>query len=383
MRLTSRKATFLGLATIAVSTMVLAGCAAAPEDTTDGSSDGASDFLPCEVSDDGGFDDHSFNESALKGLTDAAKEIGSEEKHVESGSEDDYAPNIEGLLGEGCDLIVTVGFKLSAATIEAANANSDVEFAIIDDALDNTGATNDDGDPIGDKINDVTGGNGKPILFDTAQAAFLAGYAAASYSKTGVVGTFGGVPIPPVTIFMDGFVDGVAYYNEEKGTDVKAIGWDKEGQTGTFTGGFAPGPDATNAATGLLDQGADVLMPVGGAIYVSAATAIIDRADPTIALIGVDADVYNTDPDPAVKALLLTSVLKGVDAGVHDVVVAASKGDFDNTPYVGTLENGGLGLAPFHDFESKVSPDLQGELDALKQAIIVGDVEVTSPSTPK
>jgi basic membrane protein A len=361
--LTSRKAV-LGLASIAASALVLAGCAAAP---TPADTQASTDYLPCEVSDDGGFDDHSFNELALKGLTDAATEIGAQEKHVESGSEDDYAPNIESLLGEGCNLIVTVGFKLSAATLAAATANTDVNFAIVDDGLD----ADFNGTP------DVD--NGKPILFDTAQAAFLAGYAAASYSKTGVVGTFGGIPIPPVTIFMDGFVDGVAYYNDQNGTDVQAIGWDKAAQTGTFTGGFAAGVEAKTAAQGLLDQNADVILPVGGPIYQSAAEAIRDKGG-DIALIGVDADVYNTDP--SVADLLLTSVMKGVDAGVHDVVVAAAAGDFDNTPYVGTLENNGVGLAPFHDFESKVDPKLQGQLDDLKAAIIAGDVEVTSPATP-
>lgn len=365
MRFTSRKAALAGLATIGASALVLTGCAAAPGgDATEAPT---SDFLSCMVSDSGGFDDHSFNELGLKGLEAAAKEIGGKTKSVESASEDDFAPNIEAEISEGCNLIVTVGFLLSAATNEAAANNPDIEFAIVDDGLD----ANNDGKP------DVE--NGKPILFDTAQAAFLAGYAAASYSKTGVVGTFGGIQIPPVTIFMDGFVDGVAYYNEVKGTDVQAIGWDKASQTGTFTGGFAAGVEAKTAAQGLLDQNADVLLPVGGPIYQSAAEAIKDKGG-DIALIGVDADVYNTDP--TVKDLLLTSVMKGVDAGVHDVVVAAAGGDFDNTPYVGTLENGGVGLAPFHDFESKVDPGLQGELDDLKAKIISGEVEVTSPSTP-
>lgn len=365
MRFTTRKAALAGLATIGVSALVLTGCAQAPTD--DGDGDATTDFLACMVSDQGGFDDHSFNELGLAGLEAAADEIGGESNSVESATEDDYAPNIEAQIGEGCNLIVTVGFLLSAATNEAAAANPDVEFAIVDDGLDADG----DGAP------DVE--NGKPILFDTAQAAFLAGYAAASYSKTGVVGTFGGIPIPPVTIFMDGFVDGVAYYNEVKGTDVQAIGWDKAAQTGTFTGGFAAGVEAKTAAQGLLDQNADVILPVGGPIYQSAAEAIRDKGG-DIALIGVDADVYNTDE--TVKDLLLTSVMKGVDSGVHDVVVAAAGGDFDNTPYVGTLENGGVGLAPFHDFESKVDPALQGELDDLKAAIISGEVEVTSPATP-
>lgn len=366
MTITFRKTGLAGLAVLGSSALVLAGCASAPEEGNGETPE--LDFLACMVSDAGGFDDNSFNELGLTGLEAAVDELGITEIHSESASEDDYAPNIESLVGEGCEIIVTVGFLLSAATIEGAQNNPDVEFAIIDDGLDG----DFDGTP------DVE--NGKPILFNTAEAAFLAGYAAAAYSKTGVVGTFGGIPIPPVTIFMDGFVDGVAYYNEVKGTSVEAIGWDKEAQSGTFTGGFAAGVEAKTSAQGLLYQGADVLLPVGGPIYISAAEAIRDTGDDTIALIGVDADVYVTDP--SVADLLLTSVLKGVDAGVYDVVTAAATGNFSNEPYVGTLENGGVGLAEFHDFASKVPAELAQELEDLKAAIIAGDVVVSSPSSP-
>jgi basic membrane protein A len=363
---TTRKAALSGLGIMGAAALVLSGCAAAPE--AGPSESAAPDFKACMVSDQGGFDDKSFNQLGKQGLEAAGDELGIETKAVESATEDDYAPNIEALVGEGCDLIVTVGFLLSGATIEAAAANPDVEFAIVDDSLD----ADFDG------VNDTE--NGKPILFNTAEAAFLSGYAAAAYTKTGIVGTFGGIQINPVTIFMDGFVDGVAYFNEVNGTDVKAIGWDKESQNGSFTGGFAAGVEAKTAAQGLLDQGADVLLPVGGPIYQSAAEAIREKGG-DIALIGVDADVFETDP--SVSDLLLTSVLKAVDAGVHDVVVDAAGGTFDIAPYVGTLDNGGVGLAPFHDFESKVPSDLAATLDDLKAKIISGEIKVESPATPK
>jgi basic membrane protein A and related proteins len=374
--LTSRKTALAGLAALGVSALVLAGCSAAPTSGT--TTKAASNFLPCMVSDDGGFDDHSFNQLGLQGLQSAAKDLGVKEKHVQSNSADDYAPNIESLLSAGCNLIVTVGFNLSNATDAAAKANPDVNFSIVDDGLDNEGATGSDGKPTGDGKVDVT--NGKPILFDTAEAAFLGGYAAASYSKTGVVGTFGGIQIPPVTIFMDGFAEGVAYFNKVKNKDVKVVGWDVASQTGVFTGGFAAGVEAKTAAQGLLDQKADVIMPVGGPIYQSAAEAIKDANNGTT-LIGVDADVYNTDP--TVRDILLTSVMKGVDAGVASVVKDTANGKFNNTAYVGTLKNGGVGLAPFHDYASKVDSGLQKEIDDIKAKIISGDIKVTSAATPK
>ncbi|MFQ6171520.1 BMP family lipoprotein [Oryzobacter sp. R7] len=212
------------------------------------------------------------------------------------------------------------------------------------------------------------------------ECTFLAGYAAAAYSKSGVVGTFGGAQIPPVTLFMDGFVDGVDYFNQATGKSVKAVGWNKASQTGVFTGGFEAGVEAKTAAQSLLDQDADVLLPVGGPIYQSAAEAIRDKGGDT-ALIGVDADVYETDA--SVKDLLLTSVVKGVDAAVEDVVTDTAAGKFTNAPYVGTLENKGVGIAPFHDFASKVPADLHQQLDDIVAKIVAGDLTVTSQSTPK
>ena len=256
----------------------------------------------------------------------------------------------------------------AAATVESALANPDVNYAIIDDTadLDFNGA--------------VDAPNIKPIIFDTAPAAFMAGYAAAGYSKTGVVGTYGGSPFPTVTIFMDGFVDGVNYYNEQKGTAVKSLGWDVTAQTGSFTGGFAAGVESLNLAQGLIDQNADVLMPVGGPIYQSAVEAI-KSSGKEIALIGVDADLTVTDTTNA--SLFLTSVLKGIKVSVSDVVTGAGGGTFDATPYVGTLDNEGVGIAAFHVFESTVPTTLADELDAIKAGIIDGSITVESPSSPK
>ncbi|MET0989774.1 MAG: BMP family ABC transporter substrate-binding protein, partial [Glaciihabitans sp.] len=350
MSITSRKATLSGLALIGTSALLLAGCAAAPEE--DDSAAEASDFLPCMVSDSGGFDDKSFNQLGYEGLLEASDAIGVEPKTVQSDAETDFAPNIQSLVDQGCDLIVTVGFALSAATLEAAEANPDVEFALIDDAADA------DFDGVADFDNT------KPILFDTSQAAFLAGYAAADYSTTGIVGTFGGAEYPTVTIFMEGYADGVEYYNEQKGTDVQTIGLT------SFTGGFEANETAKTLAANLIEQGADVILPVGGPIYQSAGAAIVDSGK-TVALLGADADVFETDP--TYSDLYLTSVLKGISVAVSDVVTAAAEGDFDNEPYIGNLENDGVGIAPFHEFEDKVKPELQGELDALTESIISGD----------
>ncbi|WP_430645930.1 BMP family lipoprotein [Agromyces sp. GXS1127] len=361
MTFTFKKAAVGGLATIGA-VALLAGCASAPEET-DGDGGEALDYLPCMVSDAGGFDDKSFNQLGAEGLDRAAEELGVESKKVESAAETDYASNLQSLVDQGCNTIVTVGFLLAPAALESATANPDLEYVSIDDTVDQDFDGTTDAENI------------KPIIFDTAQAAFLAGYLSAGMSETGSVGTYGGINIPTVSIFMDGFAQGVEYYNEENGADVKVLGWDREAQDGSFTGGFEANDTARQVAQGLIDQNIDVLLPVGGPIYQSGAAAIRDSGR-DIMLLGVDADVYETDP--SVGDLLLTSIRKGIDVGVEDAIVAAGNGEFDAEPFVGTLENEGVGLAPFHDFEDAVPADLSSKLDELKQMIIDGDITVES-----
>ncbi len=365
-----RKAFVGGIAALAATT-ALAACGDAPEDdneASDGTSESAeptTDFLPCIVSDAGGFDDKSFNQLSFEGVEQAADELGAEFKAVESNSENDYGPNLESLTAEGCDVIVTVGFALSAATVESATANPDTEYVLIDDAADNDFDGTKDAD------------NVKPLLYNTAQAAFLAGYAAADYTTTGVVGTYGGQPFPTVTIFMDGFKQGVEYYASEKGKDVEVVGWD--GENGSFTGGFEANQTATNTAKQLLDQDVDVILPVGGPIYQGALTAIADSGK-DVALIGVDADFFETDP--TTQDVVFTSILKNMKVSTYEAIMAAGDDTFDPEAYVGTLENDGVGIAPFHNFEGSVSDTLADELETVKAGIIDGSIPVTSYLTP-
>ena len=351
-----------GLTLMTASALLLAGCAAAPEedDTTTGGSD--VDFQTCMVSDKGGFDDKSFNQLGFDGITKAAKELGAQTPiTLESETETDYAPNVQELVDQDCKVIVTVGFALSQATVDSALDNPDIEYILIDDAADN------------DFNGEVDAPNVKPIVFDTADAAFLAGYLSAGMSETGKIGTFGGDKFPTVTIFMDGFKQGADYYNEIKGTSVQTLGWD--GTDGSFTGEFEAGPAATTAAQALIDQDVDVLLPVGGPIYQSAAAAIRDSGK-SIALLGVDADVFVSDP--TVADLLLTSVRKSIDLATFEAVTAAGKGNFDPTAYVGTLANEGVSIAEYHDYASKVPAELDAEVQALKASIISGDIVVKS-----
>ncbi|MBC2933751.1 BMP family protein [Nocardioides sp. zg-1228] len=366
----SRKVVSSGLVAL-LAAATLAACGDAPEEETTGGGSGsseaaASDFTPCIVSDAGGFDDKSFNQLGYEGAKQAADELGVELIDVESNSENDYGPNLESLIGEGCDVIVTVGFALAAATKESAAANPDVEYVLIDDSADG----GDDGATFDGKADEK---NIKPLLYNTAEAAFLAGYAAADYTKTGKVGTFGGMPFPTVTIFMDGFKQGAEYYAKEKGKDVEVVGWD--GKNGSFTGGFEANEAATSTAKQILDQDVDVILPVGGPIYQGAITAIEDSGK-DVAMVGVDADLYETDPNT--QDYVMTSILKDMKVSTYEAVMAAGQDEFDFEPYIGTLENGGVSIAGFHNFEDKVSDELAAELDEVKAGIVDGSIKVKS-----
>lgn len=207
-------------AVTAAAAMILSACGDAPDDastsaaatttaseTTEGT-DGATnaDFKSCMVSDFGGFDDNSFNESGYNGLVKAEKDLGIEIAKAESTDAGQYTGNVDSMIQASCDLIITVGFNLADVTGTAADANPDQHFALIDSGVE----------PARDNV--------KPLLFNTQEAAFLAGYLAAGMSETKTVATFGGQPYPSVTIFMDGFVDGVAKYNEDNGEQVKVLG---------------------------------------------------------------------------------------------------------------------------------------------------------------
>ena len=366
----SRKVVSSGLVAL-LTAATLAACGDAPEEDTssgDTGSEATSDVVPCIVSDAGGFDDKSFNQLGYEGAKQAADELGVELIDVESNSENDYGPNLESLVGQGCTVIVTVGFALASATKESAAANPDIEYVLIDDSADG----GDDGQTFDGEADEP---NIKPLLYNTAQAAFLAGYAAADYTTTGKVGTYGGLPFPTVTIFMDGFKQGAEYYAEENGKDIEVVGWD--GENGSFTGGFEANEAATTTAKQVLDQDVDVILPVGGPIYQGAITAIEDSGK-DIAMIGVDADLYETDP--STQPYVMTSILKNMKVSTYEAIMSADADgdDFDFSPYIGTLENDGVGIAPFHDFESKVNADLADQLDEVKAGIIDGSIEVQS-----
>ena len=340
-----RKQTLKGLAVGLVAVVGLAACGSSSSSDTTVAAGSAG--LACEVTDTGGVDDKGFNQIAHEGLLQAETELGVATDLLESTTDADYAPNLQSFVDKGCNVIVTVGFLLADATKAAAEANPTVQFAIVDS---NTSAPNVQG-----------------LTFATDQPSFLAGYMAAATTTTGIVGTFGGINIPPVAIFMQGFAKGVEYYNAQKGTSVKVLGWDIAKQDGTFSGDFSDQTKGTSIAKSMSDEGADIIFPVAGPVGLGASQFAMDSAG-KVKIIGVDVDMAVSNPTQA--EVYVASVLKKIDAAVLQAVKDALAKTGGGTDYLGTLENGGVGVS----ITSTITPELQAELDAVTAGIIDGSI---------
>lgn len=313
-----------------------------------------------EVTDIGGIDDKGFNQLAWKGMQDAAKELGVEVQFLESQQQTDYEKSIGEFLKQGYNGIVTVGFLLADATKAASEANPDVPFAIVDF-------------PSQTKTD-------MGLLFAVEEPSFMAGYLAAAMSETGTVCTYGGIKIPPVVAFMVGFEHGVMYYNEQMGKEVKVLGWKTDpaaegGGDGSFTGNFESLDDGRSFAENFFDEGCDIIFPVAGPVGLGSATAALDRG---FKVIGVDADLTQTNPDA--KEVYLTSVLKKIDVAVYEAVKRMNDGTFEGgTNYVSTTANGGVGLAPFYDYDDDVPQEVKDALAEIEKGLIDGSIKTGWP----
>ncbi|AGL21037.1 basic membrane lipoprotein [Actinoplanes sp. N902-109] len=346
-------------------TLAAAACGDAPEDSPSGTgASAAAAYKACMVTDTGGIDDRSFNASAWAGMQ-AAKDTASnvDPKYVASTAEADYEPNLRQFVTQKCNFILAVGGLMGDATKKVAAENTSQQFGIVDSSIE--GAT-----------------NVYPMQFATDEAAFLAGYLAAGYSKSGKVATYGGLKIPPVTVFMDGFVDGVAYYNTQKGKNVQVLGWDKAKQNGTFAENFGDQNKGKSITNTFVAQGADVVMPVAGGTGLGTAD-VAKASGGKVSVIWVDQDGCKSAEQYC--DVFLTTVVKNINDAVKQAVADGASGKtLAATPgYLGTLENDGVGLAPYNQFDSKIDSGLKGEVDKLKADIIAGTVKVESANAPK
>jgi basic membrane protein A and related proteins len=357
------------LATVTAAALLVAGCGSKKNNggnANPGGSSGSnstsastSNYKACMVTDTGGIDDKSFNAAAWQGMQKAQSDGKAQVSYVQSKQETDYNTNISSLLTQNCKLIVTVGGLMADATTAAAKANTDQHFVEVDAA--------------------GNGSNLEGLQFNTAQAGFLAGYLAAGYSKSGKVATYGGLKIPPVTVYMDGFQEGVNYYNQQKGKSVQVLGWDEKSQNGNFAASFTDQNKGQQLAANFVNQGADVIFPVAGGTGLG--SAAYAKSSGKAVVIWVDTDGFISAPQYG--SVFLSTALKNMADAVTKAVEDASAGNHATSDYIGTLANNGVGLAPFHDLDGKVDSSLKSELDQVKADIVSGKISITSPSQPK
>jgi basic membrane protein A and related proteins len=381
------RGTIKGVAAVSLAALLAAGCASASKpgssggssSSSGGSASTAGKFLGCMVTDTGGIDDRSFNASSWQGMQEAQSADPSKVtvKYLQSSSTADYAPNISAFIGKKCGIIVTVGFLMAGATGTAATGNPSAKFAIVDCAI----AT----------VNCPTTSSGKAstppsnvdsLVFNTVQDGFLGGYLAAGMSKTGKVATFGGDKIPTVTIYMDGFWDGVQYYNQQNHKHVAVLGWNEQSQSGEFTNSFTNLTMGQTITQQFINEGADVIFPVAGGVGLGAAKAV-QNADNAAGTQKVNMEWVDTDGCVSAAQYckyFITSVEKGIQTAVKTAVMSAANGSFKGGTYVGTLANGGVTLAPYHDFASKVPSTLQSQINTIKSEIISGKIKPATKS---
>ena len=361
------KKLYVVLSLLLLAAFVLGGCATATEEPAPPEPTPVP-FRVGFVTDTGGIDDKSFNTAQWLGVERAIEELGVEAQFIQSDEASQYVPNLTEFASQGYDLIIGAGWALGGALAEVANQYPDIMFTIVDSSYPNPFGVPEGVIGQAECIPNVMG-----QVFKTDQAAFLAGYLAAGMTQTNKIGYFGGAPYPTVTIFGVGFQAGMEHYNSVHGTAVVLAGWDNATGEGLFTGDFmdlTKGRDSTEA---LFDEGADIFIPVGGLIGAPGMDVARERGGYGI---WVDFDAYDLLSEA--RDVMLTSVMKNMGNSVFDVIESAVNGTFAGcTDYVGTIANGGVGLASFHDLADEVPDALKDEIEALEAKIFSGEITDT------
>jgi len=312
-----------------------------------------SKYKICLVTDAGGIDDKGFNQIAWQGVEYAIGKFGLQGTYSEPANETFYKESVDTFIKDKCDLIIGVGYLLRDAIEAAAKSYPDQKFSGVDFSF------------IPPYANVV----GQEFQID--QSSFLAGYLAAGMTKSGVVGTYGGVDVPPVRELMDGFARGVEYYNSIHQTKVTVIGWNNRTISGLFVGTFDDYSKGKSMAESLLRSKVDVIFPVAGTIVGKGTVDFVNEYGNGAWVIGIDTDWNILMPE--FSKVILTSVLKNTDVSTFNVIVSVVDDSFKGGTIVGTLSNGGVGLAPL---SSAIPANLAAELDQVKQDIIGGKIQM-------
>jgi basic membrane protein A len=289
---------------------------------------------------------------SYQGLLRAETDMGVVGSVYTSTSSADYAPNLQQCVDDGNALCVSTGFGLKEATWNAAQGNPGADFAIVDVTWESYPA------------------NLRGMTFAIGEAAYLAGTLAGMMSDSDVIGSVGGMQIPPVDVFIYGYRNGARCANPDV-TVVISYAWD-----------FASFELGAEIAQDMMAQGADVIMGVGGNMGTGATMTATQSGAWGI---GVDVDYYFTHYLSGTvdgSDMLLTSVMKRMDNAVYGTISDVVASTFVSGTLVYDLASDGVGLAPFHEADAAVSQDMRDALAQVKQGIIDGSVDIDDPCDP-
>ena len=339
---------FAGIAAAAALALAVTGCGGGGSKTAAGSSsssNGSSDYQVTMVTDMGGVNDQSFNQLAWEGLQKLQKDTGIKTSYTESKQEADYATNLDKAVDSGNKLVWGIGFAMADAVHTAAKQNPDVNFAIIDNAYDES-----------DLTDNLTG-----VSFKTQEPSFVVGYIAAMTSTTGKVGFVGGIKSPVLQTFEYGYRAGVEYANKQAGKSVQV--------TVQYLETFTDAAKGKAAGQKLYSDGNDIVFACAG----NAGNGVIEAAQEADKLvIGVDKDQYDLAPKN-----MLTSAMKNVDEAVIEVSEKASKGEKIGGQNIElSMKDGAVGISEHHDL---MSDDVYKTAQDLAQQI--KDGKITPPGT--
>lgn len=310
-----------------------------------------------------GFLDRSFNANGLVGLLQAAldfdievrEQIAKEKSTTNTTSTTRY--KLRQFIKEKTKVISTLGIQFADDTLWAALKAPEIKFAAIDVIYSPRQYS---------FVKNIRG-----VSFASQEAAFLAGYLAAGMTKTSKVATYGGEDIAPIRVFINGYVGGVQYYNQQRtqlGTPVTVLGAD------LFVGNFTSIETGRQFAIDLVAAGVDIIFPVAGPVGLGTVQYCFESQKALF--IGVDSDWFMTALD--YHSVILSSVIKRIDTAVKDTVAAVFENRFTGGQVMYDLANNGVDLAPYHDFETVVPATLKVEIALVKKGIIDGTIIVPS-----
>lgn len=295
-----------------------------------------SEFKVGLVTDVGGVNDASFNQSSWEGLQKAAEDFGVEVNYLESSTDADYIPNIETFIDEEYDLIISVGYMLADATRQAAEENPDFKFAIVDDAsIDLPNVTS--------------------LMFRQEQASYLVGYVAGLMTKTDNIGFVLGMANENMNLFGYGYCAGAIDANP----DITI----QQFNVNSFAD---PATGKTNAGTAITN-GADIIFHAAGATGLGVIEACQEAG---VYAIGVDRDQHDDAP-----GTVITSAMKRVDNAVYDCVESLLEDKLEGGVRTYDLAAGGVDISPSQEL---LTDDVKKAVEDVKAKIIAGEVTVPS-----